>query len=280
MCRRGGADGWRERTDRHGVPYWLSPPPDGARPLRIAPAPVRPERASAEELSRVYGDLLSRLSLHGAHRDELIDRAPAVMSEELLARHGFRSWPATGRARLRLAALLWDVHGDLCHRVPGWYLCDGRGPRLAGGPGWVLPCWDLSGRVTALRIRSDGDTGPRYYWLSSARHGGPGPELTARLAWPRRRPSPSCRAETVRITEGEVKSIVAAEATGIPTLSVPGVDLWRLALPWIERLQARTVLLAWDADQTTRPQVARTLLQARRELSARGIAAHLETWRI
>ena len=270
MCRRHGGKGLIARQDRHRIPFWLSLPEGMERMPALVQQLPDPPRAPADVLARAYGMLLAFLVLSPEHRADLHRRG---ISDEVIARNGFRSWPAARGDRAELARELHRELGDACHGVPGWHVTGDR-PMLAGGSGWCFPMWDLGGRVVAIKIRGrDG-----YYYLSSAKHGGPGAGSHARLAWPGRRPRKGDQAELVRITEGEVKAIVAAEHTGVPTVSCPGVALWRAVLPWLKQIGAQRILLAFDADATTNPNVARALLDAVRALRAKGYPTQIETW--
>jgi Domain of unknown function (DUF3854) len=276
ICRRGPASGLIERQDRSGVPYWLFLP-EGTKRLKLAPSPPAVARATPQDLQIVYGTLLERLGLSSEHLARLTARG---MSEEVVTRHCFRTWPPTRGEKRAFAAELYREFGEICRRVPGWYVQDGK-PMLSGGSGWILPMWDLeTGCVCALRMRSDSDTGPKYYWVSSGgAKGGATSGLHARLAWPGRHPGRSERADLVRITEGEVKSIIVAERTGVPTISVPGVANWRQAIPWLKWLSAKKVLICFDADFKTNPNVARALLDAKKNLAGYGFHSRIETWR-
>ena len=154
---------------------------------------------------------------------------------------------------------------------------------LSGGTGWVIPMWDLeTGLICALRMRSDNVRGnsPKYYWISSGgSKGGASSGTHARIAWPGRHPERDDHADVVRITEGEVKSIILAEETGIPTISVPGAANWRKALPWLSWLKAKKVLVCFDADFAANKHVARALLDAKTHLPRHGYTAGLETWK-
>jgi hypothetical protein len=240
---------------------------DRMPPLQQLPDP---ERAPAAVLHQAYAGILSRLSLSAEHCADLVKRG---LSGEAIVRNGIRSWPGDRRTRADLARELYREIGA-CQGVPGCHVTNNGKPMLAGGAGWCLPLWDMSGRVVAIKIRGAGG----YYYLSSRKHGGPGPGTHARLSWPGRRPRPGDTAELVRLTEGEIKAIVAAEHTGIPTVSCPGVTQWRAALPWLRLIGAQRILLAFDADATTNPNVARALLDAFRGLRAAGYPTQIETW--
>jgi hypothetical protein len=274
LCRRAPGPGLLERRDTHGVPYWIHLP-KGLKLRNLAPNKSKLKKAESLVLQVVYGAIIQRLSLSAKHRAEWRGRG---VSDEVIDRNWLRSWPATSEERQTLAADLYREFGEQMRGVPGWYVRD-RKPMLAGGSGWVIPMWDLeTERVVALRIRSDSGTGPKYYWLSSKRHGGTSPGIHARLAWPGRGPRRTDTADTVRVTEGEAKSIVLAERTEIPTLSVPGVALWSAALPWLRRLRARKVLLCYDQDRKEKAQIARAYLEAVRGLERHGFTVSTETW--
>lgn len=268
MCRRVGGPDAVEHRDCHGEPFWIH---GGGARVPVAARPERAPIADPNSRSRVYGSLLGQLPLSEHHFADL--REARGISRDAIARHGFRSWPADPNVRKSLASRLYREFGDVCYGVPGWFVRRGC-PALAGGPGWVVPSWDVDGSVTALHIRSEHG----YYWLSSAKRGGPSATPGCHLAWPGRRPRSADRAPTLRLVEGEIKAIICANATGLPTLAVPGVAFWRHSLPWLNRLQTRRVLLCFDADWQTNPRVAAALLSAHRGLSATGRAVDMEVW--
>ena len=84
--------------------------------------------------------------------------------------------------------------------------------------------------------------------------------------------------ETIRLTEGELKADVATVFSGMLTVSVPGVDMWRTALPVFEALQPQRVLVAFDADWRSNPHVAHALGQAAFALVKAGYAVQVEVW--
>jgi hypothetical protein len=82
----------------------------------------------------------------------------------------------------------------------------------------------------------------------------------------------------VRITEGQLKADAATAIGGVLTLGVPGVSLWRLALPVLDRLKPDSVLLAWDADWRQNPHVARSLGECAKHLKKAGFDVLMEDW--
>ena len=97
-----------------------------------------------------------------------------------------------------------------------------------GGPaGMIVPIFNLAGQIVALTVRRENDDdGPRYCYISSARHGGPGPGAPVHVPNPRPRSDSTCR-----LTEGALKAAIADGISEMFTISVPGVGHWRAAIP-------------------------------------------------
>ncbi len=274
LCRR--AEGGIPRVDKSGTPYWLYRR-DGAKPERPAlelPRAVTPQRANLDTLDRVYAALLGSLTISPAHRENLRRRG---LPDDEIARRGYRSLPASGRAQL--ARRLIERFGvEACSSVPGIYLRSQDAQRwwsLAGPAGMLLPVRDQVGRITALMVRRDeGDADPRYLSVSSGRHGGPGPLVGVHV--PLHDGDPG---DAVRLTEGVLKSDIATCLDDTLTLGLSaGVAGWRQSIPVLQAIQAKTVLIAFAADARRNLCVARALAQAVRALQAAGFTVKIETW--
>src|SRR5262249_43922733 len=101
------------------------------------------------------------------------------LSDEEIDRRQYRSLPLQGRARL--ARELRDRFGDAPLTVPGFGTRPGDDGKpyltLFGAAGLLVPVRVGAGRIVALLVRRDepkGESG-KYTYVSSARHGGPGP---------------------------------------------------------------------------------------------------------
>ena len=161
--------------------------------------------------------------------------------------------------------------------IPGLRLAERGSQRwwtLAGAPGLLIPVRDFQARIVALKVRAD-DPGerPKYTTVSSAKHGGPSPGAQVHVP---RHDGP--RSDTVRLTEGELKADVATALSSVLTIAVPGVSMWRKALPVLQSLQAQRVLLAFDSDWRTNPYVAQALAQAACALVKAGYEVQVEDW--
>lgn len=190
-------------------------------------------------------------------------------------RRGYRSvGPDTER---QLVGLLKDFTLEQLCRVPGVRSARGPGPRMKGGPapvprfdkveGLLIPIRDERGRVLTAQVRAFSPWRPKYQFLSRGR-------ASAHVPLGVAGPCPR-----LRVTEGPLKAdLLACLAPAVPTVAVTGVGSWRAALPALERLGAREVLLAFDADWRDKAGVARSLLDLGRELRGRGLAVSVEVW--
>lgn len=278
ICRRVRREGAREKKDRNGSPYWVFR--EDGRPFQKRDVPtLAPEapRAPDEVLDLVYRGILSALRLEDRHRESLNRRG---LSNEEIDRLGYRSAPRA--ERIEIARELIEKFGeDRCAQVPGIIQKSGDGDArywtLAGGSGIVIPVRNENGHVVALKLRSDNDDGPRYYYLSSSRHGGPSPGSP--LHFPLGADFES--AEIIRGTEGELKADIATYLSGVPTLSVPGVShLSRISgLRTVRTAKPRGFQLAIDNDFRENVHVAVALVDfLGKALNDQTIRLGLELW--
>jgi len=166
--------------------------------------------------------------------------------------------------------------------VPGFYrkvdsAQPGRRYWSIAAMGLLVPVRDPGGRVVAFQVRLDDvrPGGSRYVWLSSARHGGPGPGTPPHVPL-----HDGSTHEVIRITEGCLKADAATllDPDRILTLGFPGADTWPTVLPVLEELGARTVHVAFDADCRTNRRVTVQLQRCVRELARLGYRRVLEVW--
>lgn len=213
-------------------------------------------RADDVAVSAVYDALLNELKLNREHRRNLRKRG---LTNDEIDRRGYRSLdPQTAIAAVR--SLVGTSHRKQLSKVPGFIRVNKQW-RLAVDRGMLVPVRDNRGRVVELKVRADqagrGKKRPKYFALSSKKHGGAG--AYARVHVPLR----SGRShKTVRITEGELKADVATAISGTLTLGLPGINSFRLALPVLRKLKPKIVRVAFDADYQTNPTVATALLNA------------------
>jgi hypothetical protein len=173
------AGSFKTGKDKNGTPYYLHGLTDAPRldpAAGVSPPSTEPERADAVTLHEVYSAFLARLTLNKAHRENLRKRG---LSEAVINRNGYKTLPIDGRTRI--AAALYRRFGKKLLTAPGFAVRVGRTGlhylTVCGSAGILIPVRDLAGRIIALKIRRDGKDGdyPRYSYMSSKKHGGPGP---------------------------------------------------------------------------------------------------------
>jgi hypothetical protein len=161
--------------------------------------------------------------------------------------------------------------------VPGFFMAERNGRHwwtLAGAAGLLIPVRNLDGHIVVLKVRADHPgNGSKYTTISSAKYGGPSPGAQVHVPL-----HDGLRGEIVRLSEGELKADVATALSGILTVSIPGVAMWRKALAVFEAMQPQQILLAFDADWRTNLHVAQALGQAVAALVGAGYAVAIESW--
>jgi hypothetical protein len=137
--------------------------------------------------------------------------------------------------------------------------------KLLGMPGFVVAALDPDGHMTGMQIGTLLDD-PKYIWLSSANHGGNGPQLPngelPLFCW-KRPNAPLIR--TVILCEGALKSMLVAlflwrlghyDTAVIGTASAARYGSLTLQ-DYLNRLGACNIKLMPDAGTLTNPQIAR-----------------------
>jgi len=223
--------------------------------------------ADIDAWDRAYRLLLTELSLSAEHRNALRERG---LSDAQIDIGEYRTLP---RNNGTIAKKLYETLGADFETVPG-FLTNGK-IRIAAA-GLLVPVRNADRRIVAIKVRSDRPSAScKYFYLSSTKYEGPGPDSPAHV------PAGVCGpCETVRVTEGELKADVSTRLSGVPTVSFPGVSSWRVVLPVLKALGATTIRVAFDADTDTNKNVARALLDCVTELLANGYAVELEQWPI
>ncbi len=276
FCRRVEEPGARRRTDKNGEAYFLyicrgaggAPEPGPGR------AASRHPLADADARSRVYQALLESLSLSSEHRNALLGRG---LPEGAIDRAGYRTLPPADGPRNRAVHELQRAIGPgVLLGIPGFYKRVGtKAIRLGGTPGILIPVRDERGRILACAIRADDPSnGGKYRWLSAPLEAigcGPGALVHVPLFQ-------SGPLEQIRITEGHLKADVATALSGTLTIGLPGVGTWRLALPVLAKLGARSVLVAFDADVRRNAHVALALERLAHALWGTKLTSRLELW--
>jgi hypothetical protein len=237
-------------------------------PPEPAPAPI----LTADVRHQIYSELLALLGFNDEDRQDMLNRGYTAEELDLC---GFAS-KVPGKATLQCTHLCNKYGPTLFNSVPG-LTYGGLGMINCGGI--LVPYRDLAGRITALQLRlyKPNKDGPKYIWISSVTKSHPNA------------PSPGSpvhipllfKAESPRkaLTEGGIKADLATKYW-LSTVGVAGVAMWRRAIPILLETSTRIVVVTFDADASTNPEVAVHLLTCVQGLIGEGFDVELARWDI
>ncbi|MFC1989439.1 DUF3854 domain-containing protein [Chloroflexota bacterium] len=272
VCRRLDTGNGHAKTDKSGSEYWvyrLDGRPSLNQDAIEVPATIGTKCADADTLDRVYSYVLDTLPLSTIHREQLHKRG---LSDVDINLRGYSTMPVGNRKHVVDALIKEDFINELTE-VPGFRLINKNSGVFTGAPGLLIPVRNENNKVVALKIRRDkiGD-GPKYLYISSTKHGGPGPGSPVHV------PLCSTPTETIRLTEGELKADITTSLSGMLTIGLPGVSIWHPVLPILRSLAVKTVRLAFDADARQKLNVARALEIVATSLEKEGFTLEMEVW--
>lgn len=169
----------------------------------------------------------------------------------------YRSFPQ--KRRELIAGLVKEFGHDFFteNELPGFWRNEQGSIELSGRNGIAIPVRNIDGTIHGLKIRVDKPSkGSAKYLLLSSNPAADkksgevkypfGASAKIAVHYPLSRPK---KIKTLRITEGEVKADLASSLTEVYTVSLPGVNSWRMALEAITTLRPERVLIAMDSDK-------------------------------
>jgi DNA primase len=239
---------------------------------------TEPPYPSPDRLHEVYTTLINTLSLSCNHRKHLYSPKRGMSPLQVTAGQ-YRTLPWGWETREYLGERIAETVN--LEGIPGFY----RSRRndkwiLAGYPGLLIPVRDWEGRIQGFQIRPDTQHGQKYLWLSSGhpqKHpGGRKVKAAFHVAGP--------RIQRVWITEGPLKADISAHFLKETVMAVPGVTMWKACgvVPELVRRDIKEVVIAYDSDAATNPNVARAARQlsnALRSLNLQVVQAHWEHYK-
>jgi hypothetical protein len=258
---------YRDGSGRFGYVHSLTG--EGCyQPAVFLVAPKVVELADIKSRDRVYRDFLAGLRLERQHREDLFRRG--FISEQIDSK-GYRSVPGLTTSLAVIQRLL-DM-GRRLDGIPGFYLAQGRRRSYwthLRPSGYLIPVRDIEGRIQALQIHRDRDDGGgKYLMFSSGSLGGANSHTPAHVARP-----VVLNDHRVWITEGPIKADIASDRLGAVVIGAIGVDGWPQAIPALQELGARSVVLAFDADEAGRKVTGKV----KDALESRGYAVAEASW--
>jgi len=202
---------------------------------------------------KIYKSLLDKCPLTDQHKKHLNNRG--ITNTEAIA-FGYGTLPMR---RKNVIDEMAKEHGADLKGVPGFWRDEFGNWKLAGSTGLMVPIRDCEGNITGIKIRADKPMNPQAKYTQLSSNPKPnsktgevkylnGAAATLSVHWPLMQSKMSL-GDVLRITEGEIKADIATMVTGVRTLSLPGVGLWKLSLPIIEKHKPEKILLAFDSDK-------------------------------
>ncbi len=244
-----------------------------------APKPIQPKAVlitDPDTIDAVYTAMLDVLSLSSAHKTDNQERG---INPDLL---WYRTLDHAGRQTvINEIPTRAEMPLNEIARVPGFVLKDGA-LTLHAHNGLLVPCRDEVGRVVALRVRRDSsDKGSRWSYMS----GGGSPSITPPLHWCHEATSVLNNSKQLVVIEGERKGEVVAafgkqHGSPVAVVSVPGVHSWQKAglIETVKRLGVTSLLIAYDSDHKTNPDVAKALISLVRSAKDAGLIVSVLVW--
>lgn len=230
-----------------------------------------PKEKPIDLFNQVYSSIINTLTLADSHLEELKERG---ISPSQAASFQYRSL-ISNFDQNNLRKKLNKEFGSSLESVPGFRPSPENPSQFefAIDPqGMIIPIRTLKGEIISLKTRRA--ITPKYIIWSTYK----GPSAGTPVHCPI---SPPTEASTIRITEGEIKADIASSLTNTYTISIPGVNAWPSALPVLEAMNPRRVLLSFDyPDLLHKGGVSRLLRLFAEELVQRGYEIGLESWDI
>jgi hypothetical protein len=243
--------------------------------------------ASPKHLDLVYGSLLGRLGLSDERRGKLFSRG---LHLHQLYSLNYRDTPSKAEAE--------DLAGELqplgLEGVPGFHRRGGRWRMVGTYPGFFVPYLDVKGRIRGLSYRLDepltnekGKVTAKYLWLSSdpdakfddGRQKFPG-GTRIRVPLHFARPELTPASPDICLTEGSLKSQVAADLLGQPFIGAGGVDQWGegFAQKFKRMFTGKRAVVCYDSDWRSNEHVRRALEKLMADLRDAGVRYVVRSW--
>jgi hypothetical protein len=235
--------------------------------------PQGTESAGPEERHQTYSLLFSSLNLSKTHRGKLTDRG---LTAGQIEKHGFRSIPSFGVKNL---VKMLIKQGCTVRGVPGFYIDETGEWNVkfsAKNSGIIIPVTTVEGYVSGAQIRLDNPfKGCKYMWLTSA-----GEKMGSSSGSPVGFAGDPA-AETVYITEGYLKAIIAHSLTGKSFAGVAGANQYRSLAPLfgvLKRNGTKGIAEVYDMDKYANEQVEKGCLHMCGMAKDYGFTVHRIKW--
>ena len=211
-----------------------------------------PPIAPIETRDNTYNSLLDMLVLNKTHESALKERG---INPQYIKSKRYASIPQTGHQEI--ATVLLDK-GLILDGVPGFYKRKGEWTFAKSGSGIMIPQRDVLGRIQGFQMRMDNNRNGKYLNLTSNNF----PNGTASKAFVHFAPNYNNDIKEIILTEGALKADVIAFLSGMPVLSIPGVNSTGFlpqTLIELKQKGMRRIDIAFDMDLYDNKNVYRAL---------------------
>jgi hypothetical protein len=261
-----------------------SPP---VRVVKPSSSPV-PQVASVAHRHKVYSALLDFLTLSAHRRDNLLERG---LTPALIEANWYKDTPTTDESDALAESL---AHLGL-EGVAGFFFMRGAWRlRWCRPAGFFVPYRDFDGRIRGMMWRFDEPVGKaKYRWLSSDPEDvddrgnvkfpmGASSHAPLNFA----RPDLISTSPDIWLTEGSLKSEVAAHLLNVPFIAAGGVSQWGsdFGERFKQRFPEHRAVIAFDRDWHTgrdgkpNPQVKRSLERLMSQLDVARVRYIIRSW--
>lgn len=228
-------------------------------------------RQSAMSLNAVYKEFLKLCSLEKGHHTNLVQRG---LTLDLIHEQQFKSVPTQEQLK-NIAHTLTHKGFDL-KGVPGFYQAyDGSWNAVGNNDGLYIPVTNEKREIVGLQIRLDNPKEKsKYIWFSSRnqKEGSSSGTPAHMIGYPEK---------LVIFTEGPLKATCIHRFTNKTVVGIAGVGAFEGSRTIMERLKeagTQTVLLAFDMDYKTNPNVQRDLKKTIKFLKSFGFEVKQIDW--
>lgn len=250
--------------------------------------------ASPELLDDAYRAFLAELSLNQKNHDHLLSRG---MSEQEFLSRLYRTFPTWDKSSFFSICRRLQIDGHLLKGVPGFFKYNGDYTFVRFTPGILMPLVNYQNQITGLQLRKDddlrvikenGELEDKCAWFSSPnRDGGAGVIAGVHYACDFIYDKEAGCYKPVfedgfMLTEGIMKADIAHMCQpNIPVISVPGVNATTQLETELKRLASwgvKTILVCFDMDYKTNPNVQNALKKVNNLIEACGMKVKQGNW--
>ncbi len=207
------------------------------------------KRADISVRHKAYTELLNKLTLTKAHRENLLGRG---LTDADIKRLGYKS--ITSDLNLTNIIRKLTLEGVELNGVAGFYQTKAGVWTMDKANGILIPFRDENGLIQGVHIRNDNNANTKFRWLSSTdKLNGIGSKSFTHLVG-------DLNTDTIILTEGGMKADIINALSGHTVLAVAGVNSLTSLEETLKILRSkgvRHIRTAFDMDYFVNPNVSK-----------------------